>query len=72
MASSPTNLREAAGLPVLFVILDAPTLEARGREMMRVVELIAQTLKDRDDEALIKAVRADVADLCGRFTPYDS
>jgi glycine hydroxymethyltransferase len=41
-------------------------------EMMRIAELIVQTLKDRDDEAVIKAVRADVVGLCGRFTPYDS
>ena len=39
-------------------------------EMGEIADLIARTLRGRDDEAVVAAVRADVADLCGRFTPY--
>ena len=39
-------------------------------EMERIAELIVRTLKGRDDDSVADAVRADVADLCSRFTPY--
>ena len=39
-------------------------------EMERIAELIVRTLKGRDDDSVGDAVRADVAELCGRFTPY--
>ena len=39
-------------------------------EMERIAELIVRTLKGRDDDSAVDAVRADVAELCGRFTPY--
>ena len=39
-------------------------------EMERIAELIVRTLKGRDDDSVVDAVRADVAELCGRFTPY--
>jgi len=39
-------------------------------EMERIAELIVRTLKGRDDDSVVDAVRADVADLCCRFTPY--
>ena len=39
-------------------------------EMERIAELIVRTLKGRDDDSVVDAVRADVADLCSRFTPY--
>tara|TARA_B100001123_G_scaffold336329_1_gene380248 strand:+ start:298 stop:1542 length:1245 start_codon:yes stop_codon:yes gene_type:complete len=42
----------------------------RESEMAEIAELIARTLRGRDDDAVVEAVRADVADLCGRFTPY--
>ena len=39
-------------------------------EMVEIAELIARTLRGRDDDAVVEAVRADVVELCGRFTPY--
>jgi len=39
-------------------------------EMERIAELIVRTLKGRDDDSVVDAVRADVVDLCSRFTPY--
>ena len=42
----------------------------RESEMAEIAEFIARTLRGRDDDAVVEAVRADVADLCGRFTPY--
>jgi glycine hydroxymethyltransferase len=39
-------------------------------EMEVVAELIVRTLKSRDDEAEISAVRSEVAELCAAFTPY--
>ena len=42
----------------------------RESEMAEIAELIARTLRGRDDDAVVEAVRAEVAGLCGRFTPY--
>ena len=39
-------------------------------EMAEIAELIARTLRGRDDDSVVEAVRADVAELCGKFTPY--
>ena len=39
-------------------------------EMERIAELIVRTLKGRDDDSVVDAVQADVAELCSRFTPY--
>ena len=39
-------------------------------EMAEIAEFIAHTLRGRDDDSVVAAVRADVAELCGRFTPY--
>jgi glycine hydroxymethyltransferase len=39
-------------------------------EMAEIAGLIARTLRGRDDDSVVEAVRADVAELCGRFTPY--
>ena len=39
-------------------------------EMATIAELMGRALRQRDDEAAIAAVRADVAELCGRFDPY--
>ena len=39
-------------------------------EMERIAELIVRTLKGRDDDSVVDAVRAEVAELCSRFPPY--
>ena len=39
-------------------------------EMELIAELIVRTLKGRDDDSVVDAVRADVVELCSRFTPY--
>ena len=39
-------------------------------EMEQIAELIVRTLKGRDDDSVVEAVRADVVELCSRFTPY--
>ena len=39
-------------------------------EMAESAEFIARTLRGRDDDSVVEAVRADVAELCGKFTPY--
>ena len=39
-------------------------------EMERIAELIVRTLKGLDDDSVVDAVRAEVAELCSRFTPY--
>ena len=39
-------------------------------EMERIAELIVRTLKGRDGDSVVDAVRAEVAELCSRFTPY--
>ena len=39
-------------------------------EMAQVAALTARALRGRDDEAVLGAVRAEVIDLCSRFTPY--
>ncbi len=39
-------------------------------EFAQVAALMARTLRHRDDDAVIASVRAEVAELCGRFNPY--
>ena len=39
-------------------------------EMGLIAELMGRALRERADEMAIAAVRADVAELCGRFDPY--
>ena len=39
-------------------------------EMATIAELIARTLRGRDDASVVGAVKADVAELCSRFCPY--
>jgi glycine hydroxymethyltransferase len=49
----------------------AETTAGMGPEQMGVVAaLMARTLRARNDEGEIAAVRADVADLCAAFRPY--
>jgi glycine/serine hydroxymethyltransferase len=38
--------------------------------MAEIAALIGRALRGRDDESELAAVRADVAQLCSRFTPY--
>ena len=39
-------------------------------EMATIAELIARTLRGRDDASVVGAVKAGVAELCSRFCPY--
>ena len=39
-------------------------------EMQRIGELISRTLRGRDDDAELAAIRADVGELCAGFPPY--
>ena len=39
-------------------------------EMSAIAELIARTLRGRDDAGVVDSVKADVAELCSRFCPY--
>ncbi|SVA11188.1 uncharacterized protein METZ01_LOCUS64042 [marine metagenome] len=39
-------------------------------EMAEIAGFMARTLRGRDDDSVVEAVRADVAELCGKFTPY--
>ena len=49
----------------------ATTTQGMGpAEMSLIAGMIGQTLRRRDDEDAVAGVRAEVADLCGRFTPY--
>ena len=41
-------------------------------EMIQIAELIARTLRNREDEQQISAVREEVAELCSRFPAYGS
>ena len=49
----------------------AVTTQGMGEaEMDTIADLIARTLANRTDEAAVAALRGEVAELCGRFTPY--
>ncbi|MCY3636899.1 MAG: serine hydroxymethyltransferase [bacterium] len=49
----------------------ATTTQGMGPEEMELIaNMIGRTLGRRDDEGVVAEVRAEVADLCGRFTPY--
>jgi glycine/serine hydroxymethyltransferase len=39
-------------------------------EMPVIARLMARALRHRTDDAEVAAVRAEVAELCSRFTPY--
>ncbi len=49
----------------------AVTTQGMGEaEMVRIGELIARALRDRDDPSAITSVREDVRHLCSAFSPY--
>ena len=55
------------------VRIGTPSITTQGMkesEMAEIAEFIARTLSGRDDDSVVEAVRADVAELCGKFTPY--
>ena len=39
-------------------------------EMSLIATMIGRTLRQRDNEAAVAEIRSEVANLCGRFTPY--
>ena len=47
-----------------------PTQGMKEPEMAEIAGFMARTLRGRDDDSVVEAVRADVAELCGKFTPY--
>ena len=56
------------------VRIGTPAVTTQGMsesEMTRIAELIARALRHRADDAAVADVRADVAELCSKFTPYD-
>ncbi len=55
------------------VRIGTPAVTTQGMgpaEMTRIAQLIATTLRERDDEAAVADVRNQVADLCSGFAPY--
>ncbi len=53
--------------------IGTPSVTTQGMtvaEMPAIASFIARTLRERDDPDAVAAVRADVAELCARFTPY--
>ncbi len=57
------------------VRIGTPAVTTQGMkeaEMAEIGSLISRALRERDDEAALAGVRADVATLCSKFTPYQS
>jgi glycine hydroxymethyltransferase len=53
--------------------IGTPSVTTQGMtepEMATIASLLARTLRDRDDDARLRSIRADVAELCGRFPAY--
>jgi glycine hydroxymethyltransferase len=53
--------------------LGTPAVTTQGMttdDMATIGHLIAVTLRERTDDAVLASVRADVAELCARYTPY--
>jgi len=56
------------------VRIGTPSVTTQGMkeaEMDSIADLIARTLQNRSDEAAVASVRAEVAELCAAFTPYE-
>jgi glycine hydroxymethyltransferase len=55
------------------VRIGTPSVTTQGMgtpEMGEIASLIARTLRNRDDDAVLDEVRADVHTLCGKYPPY--
>ena len=55
------------------VRIGTPSVTTQGMtvaEMPTIASLIARALRDRDDAGALAAIRAEVADLCGKFPAY--
>ncbi len=55
------------------VRIGTPSVTTQGMgepEMKLIADLIARTLRNRNDEAKVAAIRAEVAELCARFPAY--
>ena len=55
--------------------MGTPSVTTQGMgpdEMAQIAEFTARVLRAPDDESVIAQVRADVAELCAAFPPYDS
>ena len=55
------------------VRIGTPSVTTQGMgadEMPVIADLIARTLRHRDDASVVAAVRQEVADLCERFPAY--
>jgi glycine hydroxymethyltransferase len=55
------------------VRIGTPSVTTQGMgapEMTEIAGLIARTLRNRDDEAVLDDVRGQVENLCGKFPPY--
>ena len=55
------------------VRIGTPSVTTQGMtesEMPVIASLIARALRERDDDAVLQAVRSDVADLCAKFPAY--
>jgi glycine hydroxymethyltransferase len=53
--------------------IGTPSVTTQGMtepEMAKIAGFIARTLRAREDATEVAAIRAEVADLCSRFTPY--
>ena len=55
------------------VRIGTPSITTQGMkepEMAEIAGFMARTLRGRDGDSVVEAVRADVAELCSKFTPY--
>jgi glycine hydroxymethyltransferase len=53
--------------------IGTPSVTTQGMtepEMATIASLLARTLRERDDDARLRSIRAEVAELCGRFPAY--
>ncbi len=67
----PDDPRSAFVTSGLRVGTAAETTAGMGeREFTQIAALMARALRQRDDGEVLTAVRAEVAELCGRFNPY--